>query len=190
MKRAYADSIAHVKKLYEGDEDVLHNYSHSQRVAALCRHIAQNINYKDLDLVELIGIWHDAARTQGEDKHHEEAGAKMARDDLLDRGVSEKTADTVYRAIRSHSHSKGVPVTNIEGQILKEADKLEIFTVERWKACAEAGWTDYYKREIRKSYANIDNYLDAFTFDYTKKLFKKRLAEFKTFYASIMQHLD
>ncbi len=189
MKKVYVDSIAHVKKLYEGDKDVLHNFSHSQRVAELAKHIAENIGYKDLDLIELIGIWHDAARTQGFDEDHEQKGAEMARDDLLERGVDAKTADTVYRAIRSHSHSKGVPVTNIEGQILKEADKLEIFTVERWQACAEAGWTDYYKSEIHKSHANIDKYLDAFTFDYTKELFKKRLAEFKTYYESIKNEL-
>lgn len=189
MNKQYADSIAHVKNLYKNTTDVLHDYSHSERDAELAKDIARHVGYNNLDLIELIAIWHDAARATGIDEGHEEASAKMARDDLLGRGVDEKTVDTVYRAIRAHSHSKGEPVTNVEGQILKEADKLEIFAVERWQACAEAGWTDYYKSEIRKSYDNIEKYVDAFTFDYTKELFKKRLAEFKSYYDSVKDKL-
>src|SRR5581483_4395663 len=151
MSSEYAASIARAKKLYYGFYDVIHDWGHSERVATNARLIADSIGYKDKEFLELCAFWHDAARTQGVVEGHEEEGALMAEKDLLQHGVDKETAERVYKAIRFHKSSSNP--TTIEGRIIRDADKLDIFTVARWKKCAEAGWTKEYADDLRKTIA-------------------------------------
>lgn len=185
MNQLYADSIAHVKSLYKDETDVLHDFSHSERDAELARDIAQHVGYKDLDLIELIAIWHDAARATGIDEGHEEASAEMARDDLLGRGVDQITADVVYESIRNHKHQPSPLPSTEEGRIFKDADLLEVASVERFRQAADAGWNDYYISECKLMLENLKSYEPMITYDYTKKLFTKRYQDLKNFVKTI-----
>lgn len=186
MQQTYVDSIAKAKSYYKGYKDVIHDLSHTERVVHNAHEIAKALGYSDLDFLELCIYWHDVARTLGKEPH-EEAGAVMVRDDLLGRGVSQDLADSAYEAIRFHKSSAN-PVT-IEGKIIRDADKLEIFSVVRWQKAQQAGWPDYCVDDLKKTVENINRYPSAFTFDYTKKLYEKKLAEFKRFYDSIKTKL-
>lgn len=182
MKQIFVDSIDKAKSYYDDSEDVLHDLSHSERVAENAREIADSLAYKNPDSLELCAYWHDVARTQGKEPH-EEAGAVMARDDLLTRGASQDLANLAYEAIRFHK-STANPVT-VEGKIIRDADKLDIFSVVRWKKCVKAGWTEYYAEDLKKAMDNLHKYPGIFTYDYTKKLYKERLPEFLKFCSSI-----
>lgn len=102
---------------------------------------------------------------------------------MLSRGVSKDIADSVYEAIRFHK-STANPVT-IEGKIIRDADKLDIFSVVRWQKCIDAGWTEEYKVDFERALANLSRYPGIFTYDYTKELYRQRLPEFLTFSESI-----
>ncbi|HCM51753.1 TPA: hypothetical protein DIS56_01315 [Candidatus Saccharibacteria bacterium] len=187
MKKIYADSISQAKSYYDGSTDVIHDLSHSERVIDNAKDIAGHLDYKDLDFLELCIYWHDAARAQGVDKGHEEAGAILAHDDLLNRGADEELAKRVYEAIRFHK-SSDKPNT-IEGKIIRDADKLEIYSPVRWQKCLQAGWNDYYLKELQLTIGNMPKYPGVFTYEYTKQLYKKRLKEFQNFLESVKSKL-
>jgi HD superfamily phosphodiesterase len=132
-------------------------------------------------------LWHDAARTQGFTDGHEEEGALMAKKDLVEHSVDEETAERAYAAIRFHKSSSSP--TTIEGKIIRDADKLDIFAVERWKSCAEAGWIEEYVDDLRKTVAAHGKYPDAFAYDFTKEQFAQKLPEFLNYYESIKDSL-
>ncbi len=175
MKQVYADSIDKAKSYYKNFEDVLHDLSHSERVAKNAKEIGKSVDYKDLDFLELCAYWHDVARTQDKGSH-EEAGAIMARDDLLARGVAQDLATSAYEAIRFHKSTANP--TTIEGKIIRDADKLDIFSVVRWKKCLKAGWTEYYAEDLKKTTESLPKYPDVFSYGYTKKLYQERLPKF------------
>jgi HD superfamily phosphodiesterase len=187
MNTTYQASIAHAKSLYDGFYDVIHDWQHSERVAVNALLLADELGFEDKDFLELCALWHDAARTQGITIGHEEEGALMAQADLLSRGVSVDEAARAYEAIRHHKGSSNP--TSIEGKIIRDADKLDIFTVARWQKCAEAGWIEDYVDDLRKAVAAHGKYPDAFTYDYTKQQFEKRLPEFLSYYDSIKANL-
>jgi HD superfamily phosphodiesterase len=188
MNSAYATSIARAKNLYDGFYDVIHNWEHSERVATNARLIADAIGYEgDKDFLELCALWHDAARTQGFTDGHEEEGALMAKQDLIQHGVDKETAERVYTAIRFHKSSSNPTTT--EGKIIRDADKLDIFTVARWENCAKAGWIKEYVDDLRKTVAAHRKYPDAFTYDFTKEQFAQKLPEFLSYYESVKDSL-
>lgn len=178
MKQIFAGSIEKAKNYYNDYWDVLHDLSHIERVAQNAKEIANSLGYKDLDFLELCVYWHDVARTKSVEPH-EEPSAAMARDDLLARGASQDLANLAYEAIRFHK-STANPVT-IEGKIIRDADKLDIFSVVRWERCIKAGWTEYYEEDLKKTINNLQKYPDVFTYDYTKKLYEERLPRFLEF---------
>lgn len=183
MNTTYLASIVHVKSLYNGFYDVIHDWQHSERVASNALLLADELGFENKDFLELCALWHDAARTQGFTTGHEEEGALMAQTDLLSRGIAVDEATRAYETIRHHNSSSSP--TSIEGKIIRDADKLDIFTVARWKKCAETGWIEEYVDDLRKNVAAHGKYPDAFTYDYTKQQFGKRLPEFLHYYDSI-----
>lgn len=187
MKQLYKDSLTKVKDLYVGCDDAIHDLRHSERTSENARLIASEVGYEDPDFLEVCAYWHDAARTKGISEGHEEAGAIMARDDLLQRGASQEEAERIYEAIRFHKSTDSP--TTIEGKIIRDADKLDIYAVERWKKCAEEGWRKDYTDDLGRTIRNMDRYPDVFTYDFTKKVYQKRVAEFLAYYESIKHQL-
>lgn len=187
MKAIYADSIDKAKSYYDGFDDAIHGLEHSHSVAQNAAKTAQAVGYKDIDFLKLCAYWHDTARAKGVEPH-EEAGAIMARDDLLARGASQEESNKAYEAIRFHK-STASPIT-IEGKIIRDADKLDIFNIERWKRCDKAGWKKEYVEDLQKTVRNMGKYPDLFTFDITKELFKTKSKEFLVYYDSIKDKLS
>lgn len=182
----YVDSINRAKRLYENFDDIVHDIHHSERVAKYAHKVAESIDFEDDGILELCAFWHDTARTKGIEPH-EEAGAQMARDDLLAHRASEDEASKIYEGIRFHK-STASPVT-IEGKIIRDADKLDIFTLERWQAVNRIGWEKRYADDLKKTVETMDKYPDAFTYDYTKKKFEEMKPKFLTFWEDIKSNL-
>ena len=186
MKQIYADSIAKAKSYYKDFDDPFHDLSHSKRVVGNATKIAKSLDYRDLDFLRVCIYWHDVARTQSIDPH-EEPGAAMARDDLLARGASPKTANLAYEAIRFHK-STASPLT-VEGKIVRDADKLDIISVARWENSVKAGKLADFARERKKSMENLKRYPDALSYNYSKKLYRSRFSKFWAYHESIKDQI-
>ena len=186
MNQIYSDSIVKAKSYYDGFDDVIHDWEHSERVATNARLIADNLGYEDKDFLTLCALWHDTARTQ-QSEGHEEQSALWAEKDLLSRGIDRETAEKAYEAIRFHKSTANP--TTIEGKIIRDADKLDIFTVGRWEKCDAAGWKREYVDDLQKTVESMGKYPDAFTYDYTKELFKQRVPSFLKYYDSVKDKL-
>ena len=111
----------------------------------------------------------------------------MAEKDLVQHDVDQEIAERVYTAIRFHKSS--LSPTTIEGKIIRDADKLDIFTVARWNKCAKAGWTKEYADDLRKTVASHDKYPGAFNYDFTKEQFEKRLPSFLRYFELVKDQL-
>lgn len=186
MNQVYTTSIVKAKSYYDDIDDVIHDWEHSVRVATNARLIADNLGYEDKDFLTLCALWHDTARTK-QSEGHEEQSAIWAEKDLLARGVDKETAEKAYDAIRFHKSS--AKPTTIEGKIIRDADKLDIFNVSRWKKCAVAGWKKEYIDDLVKTVETMGKYPNAFNYEFTKELFKQRVPGFLRYYESVRDKL-
>jgi uncharacterized protein len=130
----FDESIKTAKTLISHTDDKAHDINHVKRVAKDAQVIGKLEGYPNIKLLELCGWWHDVAREQG--AGHEEASAILASDDLLSREAAKDIAATVYEAIRLHKTS--MEPNTLEGNIVRDADKLDFISVDRWKACLKA----------------------------------------------------
>jgi len=182
MKQIYADSIEKAKSYYSDFDDLAHNLSHSERVAGNAIEIARSLGYQDLKFIELCAYWHDTARTKGLNPH-EEPGAAMAREDLLSRRAKETIGNKAYEAIRLH-RVRDNPTT-IEGKVIRDADKLDLISIERWQKCIKAKQYEHLVPIVPL----LKKFPRAFSFDYTKKLYAERFPKFWEYYESIKDQL-
>jgi len=175
MNQVYKDSVAKAKSYYANNTDAIHDLTHSERVAENAKQIAKSLGYEDFDFLELCAYWHDVARTLHKEPH-EEVGAVMAKEDLLSRGAGENEANKAYEGIRFHK-STASPIT-IEGKIIRDADKLDIYSIVRWENARHSGWNETYAEDLRKTLDKVHNYPNTFTYDYTKQEYEKILPSF------------
>ena len=175
-------SIEKAKSYYQNYDDPVHDLSHTERVVKNAILIARHTDAKNLELIKVAAYWHDVARTQGLEIH-EEPGALMAKEDLISRGFDEKTANLVYEAIRFHKLSHK-PLT-IEGKIIRDADKLDFISVERW----QKGFRMKQYEGLLGIISRLEEFPETLTLPYSKVLYKKRIPKFLEFYESIKDQL-
>lgn len=150
--------------------DVGHDLTHAQRVAADARVIGVDLNYDDLDFLELCGWWHDVGRIYNPD--HEKLSAKLMCQDLKRRGVAHKTRRLAHKAV--YKHRWDMEPKTIEGRIIKDADKLDFISVERWNMRQVAG--DQVRNQ--KNLDRLPYIRSHFYFDISRRLFDQRLGAF------------
>lgn len=112
-------------------DDPAHGMIHTKSVVNTASKICDEIKYKDKKLIETACWWHDVGRLFS--PIHEDLSGQIARANLLGLGVAPDKADIAYQAIRFHKW-KMIPKT-LEGDILRDADKLDFISIERWKEC-------------------------------------------------------
>ncbi len=105
-----------------------HDWSHTERVLALCKHIGEKEG-ADPRVLELAALLHDVGR-QEEDASkgkvcHAEKGSRLARQVLEREGFDAETTDAVVHCIESHRFRKNKPPQSIEARVLFDADKLD-----------------------------------------------------------------
>ncbi|HUC96591.1 MAG TPA: HD domain-containing protein [Candidatus Saccharimonadales bacterium] len=167
----FDESIETAKDLISHTDDMAHDINHIRCVAENAKLIGGLELYPDIKLLELCGWWHDVARGQG--VGHEEVGATLARDDLLERGADKGIADTVYGAIRLHKTSM-IPNT-LDGNIIRDADKLDFISVDRWKACLKANQLKHL-HEIKALLPDLRNKI--LRLDTSRHIYDQRITEF------------
>jgi len=113
--------------------DPAHDFGHSESVTKTALEICRKIGYKDMKVIRVICWWHDVGRLFS--PIHEELSAQIAKYNLEGLRVDDQTIGKVYQGIRFHKWSMR-PET-IEGNILRDADKLDFISIERWRKCLE-----------------------------------------------------
>lgn len=105
-----------------------HDWSHIERVRRNALRIAQEEG-ADLFLVELSVLLHDIGRNKEMRNKgricHAEIGAVMAKQILLEYGLSRGQIGIVTNAIRAHRFRNEHKPESIEAKVLQDADKLD-----------------------------------------------------------------
>lgn len=136
VKQLFAASINEARSLLSNTDDAAHDIGHGRRTAENAVLIGEAMGYKNLELLALCGWWHDVGRLI-DPPNHERISAELARDSLIKLGVKLDICETVYKAIVHHRYSM-TPQT-LEGHIVRDADKLDWLSPERWDSCISAG---------------------------------------------------
>ncbi len=128
----FEESIEEAKRLLSKTNDIAHDIGHAQRVAENAALIGKELSYKNIEFLRLCAWWHDVGRIVS-DEGHEEISANMLKQDLLKRGSGSIISQRAYDAIVFHKWS--MKPSTIEGNIIRDADKLDFISIERWQSC-------------------------------------------------------
>ncbi|MFV0275523.1 MAG: HD domain-containing protein [Bacilli bacterium] len=113
--------------------DFEHNSNHIEDVIKYLIDIMHNIdNDFDAEVCIISAYWHDVGRTIQED-NHEKISAEMLKEEMMNLGYNETIIEKCFNAVPFHKWNM-TPKT-IEGNILKDADKLAWLDVGRWSSC-------------------------------------------------------
>lgn len=134
MRQEFEKSIEEAKKFISEIEDTAHNFTHTKSVVEFAIKIAEEYDEVDTELIEVAAWWHDVGRLYHE--IHEKLSAEMAYESLKNLNVEIKICQKVYNAIIFHKWS--MQPQTIEGEIIRDADKLDFISISRWKLCLES----------------------------------------------------
>jgi len=167
----YEQSINKACKLLSLFNDKAHDRGHAQRVAENAVAISNLVNYADVELMRLCGYWHDVGRTVQNDGH-ERISAQMIKNDLLEQGINNSICVIAYNAIVYHKWN--MKPHTIEGNIIRDADKLDFISIERWTACLES----HQLRHLKEIKALLPRLRSMFYFESSRKLYDQRIKLF------------
>ena len=143
-KKAFKE---YVKKYNPEDEKIKIKIAHIERVAENSKRIAENLNLsqEDIELAELIGIFHDIGRFEQvrlyhtfvdkDSINHGEYGAKVLFEDgLIRKFIKDDKFDRIIKlAIVNHNRAdieEGLTEREkLHAKIIRDADKTDIFTI-------------------------------------------------------------
>ncbi len=109
------------------DFDGGHNWSHTERVWKLAKHIYKKEKKGDLLVIELSALLHDIADSKFHDGP-ESLGGDLAFDFMIDQGVTEEQAGHVKNIINHISFKSRLSdkkFTSVEYEIVQDADRID-----------------------------------------------------------------
>ena len=104
-----------------------HDWSHTERVLKLARHIQQAENAGDPEIIELASVLHDIADTKFH-KGAETDGGDIAEKFLTEQGLEAEKAQHIRNIINHLSFKKSLDKTSfdsMEFRIVQDADRLD-----------------------------------------------------------------
>jgi hypothetical protein len=103
-----------------------HGQRHTSLVGSIARNVLNRLGYPDrtCELAAIAGYLHDVGNCVGR-RDHATAGALMARDILVARGMDVEEVATIMGAIGNHEETTGDPVGEISAA-LNIADKSDV----------------------------------------------------------------
>lgn len=121
--------VGRARELVRGLDDVIHDFGHVDRCASTAALLSSVYPYAHTAVVEICAWWHDIGRLSGP-THHEARSADMLGQELLRAGVDESVVPDFTQAVAFHKWS--MRPTSLEGKIVRDADKLDTISAERW----------------------------------------------------------
>lgn len=165
----YSASLKEAKRLMLLSKDDSHDFKHAKEVACYASKIGRALDYPDIKFLKLAAWWHDVGRLYKED--HEELSAQMAKDNLSILGLGENEVKKMFNAIKFHKWNM-TPET-IEGNIIRDADKLDYLSSSRWKK-SKKGDGKY----INSLIPLLPNLRSMFYFEISRKIYDQRVESF------------
>jgi HD superfamily phosphodiesterase len=133
--------------------DAAHDLNHHKSVWRTAQDIAKNVERVDfpagLDLLEISCMWHDVLTKPYPPeirKEHKKVTAETAdyvKHLMLKNGFEENEAQTVYLAVLYHEFDDRPQ--NREGEILFDADKLDVLSIERVRRFVQSDEAEKYR---------------------------------------------
>lgn len=123
---ALAKIKAEVEKILEG-RDPAHDYEHILRVYRIAEAIGKK-EKADMDVLLAAVLMHDlVVYPKGSAKRSKSAddSADLAEEILRRHGYAAKKIEKISYCIRTHSYSKKITPSTLEGRILQDADRLD-----------------------------------------------------------------
>jgi HD superfamily phosphodiesterase len=178
MRQEFKQSINEAKKFISKIKDSAHNFTHVKSVVDFALRIAKEYHGTNSDLIEVAAWWHDVGRLY--DKAHEKLSADMAFKSLKKLNVDYKTCKKIHDAIIYHKWS--MQPKTIEGEIIRDADKLGFISIRRWKYCLKNNNIDDLQ--------DLTNYLPRLRNEFlhleiSKRIYDKEIIGFVKFIKSI-----
>lgn len=116
--------------LIDSASDIFHGIHHAKGVVTTAKEILKYYPAADKRVVIIAAWWHDVGR-KDISEGHEQHSANLVSTELAKLGYDKDFIDKVSNAIKFHGLSMH-PAT-IEGQIIRDADKLGYISISRWK---------------------------------------------------------
>jgi uncharacterized protein len=102
-----------------------YRFNHILNVVDIATRIAREEG-ADLDVVRVAALFHDVAKLEVDQDVHAEAGARIAREYLRNRGeYPESFIEEVTQSIEDHSYQGDLANVSLESRCLMEADLLD-----------------------------------------------------------------
>jgi len=178
MEDKFQESIEEAKNHILKIKDSAHDGMHIRGVVNFALKIAKEIPEVDPQIIEVSGWWHDVGRLFGE--AHEKISAKMAYECLSKKGVPELICQKVYDTIIFHAYS--MSPNTIEGEIIRDADKLDFLSIEKWKYCIKDK-NIYALSDIARLLPRLRN--EFLHLEVSKKIYDSLINDFIKFVKSI-----
>jgi len=115
--------LKYIKKF----EKETYDEGHSQRTALNALEIAKHYKKVNKEIVELVSLFHDVGKLEGELKRHIEKSKEIFKEET--RGIL--SAENIRRLIRVIDHRADKVRKYLEEQILLEADLIDAISLER-----------------------------------------------------------
>jgi len=148
------------------ENDPLHFIGHTIDVVNYTKELLEKIP-ADKEICIIAAYWHDIGRSVC-DKGHEEESGRMLKEEMIRLGYSSEMIEQCYLAVVNHKR-ESIPPT-IEGEVVRDADKIAYIGRNRWKRCI--------KENTRELAEIIEKYLpilrnEILRLDYSKELFDR-----------------
>ncbi|MGW8184548.1 MAG: HD domain-containing protein [Candidatus Moraniibacteriota bacterium] len=165
----YNASLKEAKRLMLLSKDDTHDFRHAKEVAYYASKIGRELNYPDIKFLKLAAWWHDVGRLYKEE--HEELSAQMAKDNLSILGSDENEVEKMFNAIKLHKWN--MQPETIEGNIIRDADKLDCLSSSRWKKSKKGDGK--YMNSLIPLLPNLKSML---YFEISKKIYDQKAESF------------
>lgn len=179
MKQEFIKSIEEAKKLASLINDSSHNLIHVKSVVKSAIEISKKYSEVDSDLIQVGAWWHDVGRLYL-DQGHEKLSAEMASNFLQNLDIDLKICKTVYNVIIFHKWI--MQPQTIEGEIVRDADKLDYISILRWKSCLKDNNIQALQ-DITDLLPKLRN--EILHLEISKKIYDEKIIKFKKFIKNI-----
>ena len=161
-------------KLSKQIKDKGHSYEHLTDVldnmVDIIEGLPEDTNI-DKEVCIIAAYWHDAGRTMT-NNGYEKYSADLLSEELKKEGYDNKFIKACYEAIIHHRWN--MMPTTLEGHVLKDADKISLIGVERWKNCV-----NHRIDSTIKLLSVLRN--DLLYFDISKKIYDEKVVDLVQF---------
>lgn len=168
IENKYEKLIKKAREIMEKVPDPKHSVSHMESIVKYTKEILELGIEANAEVCILSAYWHDVGRIEGS-KGHALRSAEMLKQELLKENYDPKFIEECYLAVYKHGWNEK-PET-VEGNVIRDADKIDFVGISRWKSCIE---NNCRFKDILDMLPTLRK--DIFKFEISKEIFDREIA--------------